>query len=303
MNSSLMAKVPSTTLPTILNFRDIGQTINILQGSPLLREGCIYRSARPDDASASDRTSLTSHYRIKTIVDLRSTTEHIDQAKKRNANANVQVSAVAPKNDEKATNVIKIPEIIYHEINLNGGAFARALLWKLRWSSLGKLVSLMALGYRTEATAILGREVMAPRGLIGLGKDTLDHGFTELHQIFTVIAEPSNGPILIHCAQGKDRTGLVVMLLLLLLDVPLPAVSADYVASERELQGEKEARMKETREFGLGEDFSGCPAGFVEELVKHIEQTYGGLEQYFDKVGIDAEMQTKIRRNLTQGED
>ena len=301
MSSSLVAEVPSTTLPTILNFRDVGQTINILQGSPLLREGIIYRSARPDDVSPSDRSILTSQYQVRTIIDLRSTTEHIDQAKKRNANANIQASAIAPKSDEKATNVIKIPGIRYHEINLNGGAFARALLWKLRWSSLAKLVSLMVLGYRTEATAIIGREVMAPRGLIGLGKDTLDHGFTELYQIFAVIADSANCPILIHCTQGKDRTGLVVIILLLLLNVPLPAVSADYMASERELQGEKEARMKETRAFGLGEDFSRCPEGFVEEVVKHIEQRYGGIRPYFEKVGVDAEMQTKIRENSKQG--
>jgi hypothetical protein len=33
----------------------------------------------------------------------------------------------------------------------------------------------MLLGYRTEAIAILGREVMKPRGLIGLGYDSIDN--------------------------------------------------------------------------------------------------------------------------------
>ena len=37
-----------------------------------------------------------------------------------------------------------------------------------------KLVTLMALGYRIEAISILGREVMLPRGLIGLGFDSID---------------------------------------------------------------------------------------------------------------------------------
>ncbi len=301
MDSSNINKVPSTPLPTILNFRDIGQTINILQGTPVLREGLIYRSARPDQASASDRSALTSQYRIKSIIDLRSTTEHIDQAKKRDANAKLNASAVVPKSDEKAADIEKVPGIHYHEINLNGGAFARALLWKLRWSSLTKLISLMAIGYRNEAISILGREVMAPRGLIGLGKDTLDHGFAELHRIFSVLADPVHYPIMIHCTQGKDRTGLVVMLLLLLLDLPVTAISTDYMASERELESEKKARMKDVTAIGLNEEFLSCPKGFVEEMVRHINGKYGELGGYLErKVGLNPNMQSSIWANLRE---
>ena len=298
MKLSLVDRVPTTTLPTILNFRDIGQTVNILCGSQILREGLIYRSARPDDACPSDSAALTSRYQIKSIIDLRSTTEHISQAKKRNAETKLEASVVAPKADEKAANAIKIPGIDYHEINLNGGAFARALLWKLRWSSLGKLMSLMVLGYRTDAIAILGREVMAPRGLIGLGNDTLDHGFAEMYRIFSVLADSDNHPVLIHCTQGKDRTGLVVMLLLLLLEIPLSVISADYLASERELASEKQVRMKEIRAVGLGDEFADCPQEFVDEIVGHIKQRYGGLAGYLEKVGVDAKMRAKISESM-----
>lgn len=299
MAPSLVDDVPSTPLPTILNFRDIGQTINTLQGTHLLRAGLVYRSARIDDASSADRSALTSQYGIKSIIDLRSTNEHIDQAKKRDANAKISASAIVHKSDEKAADVVKIPGIVYHEINLNGGAFARALLWKLRWSSLTKLVALMAIGYRNEATSILGTEVMAPKGLIGLGKETLDHSFAELHRIFSILADAANYPILIHCTQGKDRTGLVVMLLLLLLDVTVESISADYMASERELESEKVARMKEIEMIGLSEEFAGCPKGFVEEMVRHINEKYGDLGGYLKgKVGLNAETQNKIRVKL-----
>ncbi len=299
MAPSLIDNVPSTSLPTILNFRDIGQTINTLQGSNLLRTGLIYRSAQIDDASSLDRSALTSQYKIRSIIDLRSTTEHIDQAKKRDANAEINASAVVPKSEEKAADVVKIPGINYHEINLNGGAFARALLWKLRWSSLTKLVYLMAIGYRNEAVSILGTEVMAPRGLIGLGMETLDHSLTELHRIFLLFADAANYPIIIHCTQGKDRTGLVVMLLLLLLDVAIEPINADYRASERELESEREARMKEITAIGLNEEFAGCPKGFVEEMVRHINGKYGDLSAYLKgKVGLNPELQDRIRTIL-----
>ena len=39
--------VCSNSLQNILNFRDVAQTINHIQGNYRLREGRIYRSARP----------------------------------------------------------------------------------------------------------------------------------------------------------------------------------------------------------------------------------------------------------------
>ena len=156
----------------------------------------------------------------------------------------------------------------------------------------------MALGYRVEAIAILGHQVMAPRGLIGLGKDSLDHSFTELRQIFILLADSGNYPTLIHCTQGKDRTGLVVILLLLLLNVPLRPISADYMASENELESERESRMEEIRRVGLGEEFAGCPAGFVKEIANHLQHVYGGVSGYLRHIGVDESTENKIKGNL-----
>ena len=227
---------------------------------------------------------------------MRSTTEHIEQAQK--ANAKVHTSAALPQSDNAVAEPLKIPGIRYHEINLNGGSFARALLWKLKWLSLGKLLTLMALGYRLDAIAILGREVMAPRGLIGLGKDNIDHGTSELREIFTFLADSSNYPTLVHCTQGKDRTGLVVVLLLLLLNTPLRAISADYRASENELESEKQSRMEEIRRIGLGEEFAACPTGFVQEIADHLQHVYGGVSGYLRYIGVDEKTENQVKKNI-----
>lgn len=156
----------------------------------------------------------------------------------------------------------------------------------------------MTIGYRTEAISILGREVMQPRGLVGLGKDSVDHSKSEIRRVFEVLADSTNYPIMIHCTQGKDRTGLIVVLLLLLLDVSLPVISADYVASEAYLLPEKESRMKEISEIGLSEDFAGCPRTFTVEVYDHIRNTYGSLQDYLQGIGVDKSMQDSIRRNM-----
>lgn len=158
----------------------------------------------------------------------------------------------------------------------------------------------MVLGQRTEAISILGREVMQPRGLIGLGKDSVDHAKNEIREILKIMAESKNYPLLIHCTQGKDRTGLSVVLLLLLLEMPLGAVSADYLSSERELLPEKESRIREISEMGLSEDFAGCPPDFVSEIHDHISRAYGSVQGYFDRIGVDQAKQQAIIENILQ---
>ena len=156
----------------------------------------------------------------------------------------------------------------------------------------------MIMGYRTEAISILGREVMQPRGLIGLGKDSLDHSRDEIREMLEVMAQSKNYPLMIHCTQGKDRTGLSIMLLLLLLNTPLQAISADYLASERELLPEMESRMVEISEVGLSDDFAGCPAAFVADLSDHINKNYNSLQEYLELAGVDRMVQEKIVENL-----
>ena len=161
-------------------------------------------------------------------------------------------------------------------------------------------MGLMALGYRVEAISILGRDVMAPRGLTGLGKDSLDNSTSEIREIFKLLAESSNHPTLIHCTQGKDRTGLVVLLLLLLLHVPLEVISTDYAASENELESERESRLKEIRRIGLGDDFAACPAGFVQEIAEHLQKVYGGVDGYLRRIGVDERTANRVKDNTLQ---
>lgn len=48
---------------------------------------------------------------------------------------------------------------------------------------------------------------MLPRGLVRLGLDTLDHCGSEIHQALSLYTSLQTLPSIIHCTQGKDRTG------------------------------------------------------------------------------------------------
>ena len=59
----------------------------------------------------------------------------------------------------------------------------------------------MAFGYRMEAVSIIGTEVMQPRGLTGLALDTLAHSAKEVGEIFHLLANGDNYPMIIHCTR------------------------------------------------------------------------------------------------------
>lgn len=161
-----------------------------------------------------------------------------------------------------------------------------------------KLFYSLAFLPRPTAISIIGTHAMQPRGLTGLAFDTLTHSTHEFLEIFTLLAEPGTYPVLIHCTQGKDRTGLSIILVLLLCDIPVKAISADYRASERELVSEREERVGELAAMGLGEEFAGCPEGFVESVVGFLEDTYGGIRKYLEAIGVSEEMRGAVRRKL-----
>jgi len=275
----------------ILNFRDVGKTINEFLGEKRVAKGKLFRSAKPDDATLSDRNRLKEEYGIKTVIDLRTVTEHANQVKKRQGD--LKVPAILQSNAALAEPV-QIPGMNYLNININGKGFERSLLWQLSVWNIIKLITLMIFGYRMEAIGILGRNIMQPRGLVGLGFDSIDHCGPEIAEALRVYSSPANYPILIHCTQGKDRTGLIIALILLLLSIPAEAISQDYVMSEEELLPEKESRLKEIRSIGLTDDFAGCPEDWIAKMEGHLQDKYGGVRGYCRSIGFFNEEQDEL---------
>ncbi|PTU19241.1 hypothetical protein P175DRAFT_0441647 [Aspergillus ochraceoroseus IBT 24754] len=314
--SSIDLDSPDRPFDNIINFRDVGRTINRLMGRPVLKEGVFYRSARLDEASERDKRRLVSEYHISTIIDLRSGTEHDMATAKRSActpipppKAPAETESETGTEEPKYIHLPSLPGVSRHLISLTGRALERALVWRLDWWNFIKVLSYLASGNRIDAITLIGREVMNPRGLVGLAKDTLDNSTAEMREVFEILGggtaaslstrgnENENetrtipAPVLVHCTQGKDRTGLVVLLLLLLTGVvDDEAMAAEYVLSESELAVEGEERMKEIRALGLDDEFARCPGVFTREVGAYLDERYGGVQGYLGGVlGVDVE--------------
>ena len=293
----------STTVPlydggfhALLNFRDVGATVNGQLSRRILREGMLFRAARPDEATLADRDRLRSHYAIRTVMDLRTKTEHVKAARKRRRDA--AIPALLQTNDALA-GPVKIDGIDYREVKITGGGFEKFMLSQLCWSSFLKLICLYVVGCRMQAIAVLGREVMQPRGLLGLGRDTLDASGPEVAAGLDSLLGADGLPILIHCTQGKDRTGIMIVLVLLICDVPVEAIQYDYHLSDEKLVSEEQSRLVEIREMGLGDDFAKTAPGFVEGIVDHLQSKHGGLAKYLDSIGFGDDKRAALREKLS----
>ncbi|KAE8152121.1 protein-tyrosine phosphatase-like protein [Aspergillus avenaceus] len=286
MRKSIDLDSPDRPFDNIINFRDVGRSINSLMGRQVLKEGILFRSARLDDASERDKKRLTDELHIGSIIDLRSSTEH-DMATSKRGDGQ-------PSNGY--SHLPRLEGVRTHLISLTGKAFERSLLWRLDWWNFLKVLSLAASGNRPAAVCLVGEQVMTPRGLTGLAKDTLDSSTVEMRDIFERVS--ADGPVLVHCTQGKDRTGLVILMLLLLAGVVSEeALVADYVRSEGELVVEVEERMKEIRKLGLGVEYTRCPGEFVGEISEYLGG-FGGVEGYLGSVGVSSDVVDRIRGKL-----
>jgi protein-tyrosine phosphatase len=282
----------------ILNFRDVSGIVNLTphHSNPRLKPGILFRASRPDAATES---LLHENYNIQTIIDLRSSADHMIE-RSYSAILHLALYTIIPQSSTAITTRPEIPGINYVNISLYGKAFERALVRKMTWSNMAKLVGYIATGYLTEGISLVGRSVMQPRGLIGLGFDTLQHSGREIKEIFNILAHERSYPVIIHCTQGKDRTGIVVLLILVLCGVDLETVTADYVRSETELKPDMEEWSRYLGSLGLDDSFAGCPANFVEKIVAHIDIEYDGIVSYFNNIGVDEATQKKVKQILME---
>jgi protein-tyrosine phosphatase len=115
------------------------------------------------------------------------------------------------------------------------------------------------------------------------------------------IADAPSGGVIVHCHAGKDRAGTVVALALSLAGVPAESVAADYAALDDRMRvhfDEQLALISDpTERSQLAESFTARPETMLAAL-KHLEDKYGGIEQYLRHGGLDHTQLNALRARL-----
>jgi protein-tyrosine phosphatase len=115
---------------------------------------------------------------------------------------------------------------------------------------------------------------------------------TAITNIFRTMAN-SHGGILFHCQEGKDRTGIIAGLLLLLAEVSDIDIYADYEISNVYLY-----EMIKTAKAILPDYLLYVKPEYMESTLKYLREKYETVENYMLSKGISKTEICKLKSKL-----
>ncbi len=120
------------------------------------------------------------------------------------------------------------------------------------------------------------------------------------------LVEPDSRPALVHCAEGKDRTGFAVAMVLLALGVPEETVYEDYLLSNKFL-GRRATFLSTLAAFGTFFRTSAddvrplliVKREYLEAGLETIKAEYGSYDAYFrEGLGLDEATLEQLRKQM-----
>ena len=114
--------------------------------------------------------------------------------------------------------------------------------------------------------------------------------------VLEAIADAKDGVVMYHCFFGKDRTGILTLLLLTIAGVAEEDIVADYQVTYTYIKkyvDEHSATLwsrDRKMHYSLPET--------MEKLIEHMKNEYGSVYDYIVSTGIDEEKIEKIRRRF-----
>jgi protein-tyrosine phosphatase len=129
----------------------------------------------------------------------------------------------------------------------------------------------------------------------------LEHTQPQILEVLQAIAQAPPGTLLFHCHSGKDRTGLISTLLLVLAEVELDALIRDYTLSEDLLRNKYLADRTDLSPEEFHQRLA-CPPQQVRNTLTHLRTTYGGLQGYLASLGLSEQEGRLIKSRLVGNE-
>jgi rhodanese-related sulfurtransferase len=110
----------------------------------------------------------------------------------------------------------------------------------------------------------------------------------------------ADGPVLVHCAAGKDRTGVSVALVLRLLGVTHDDVMADYILTEQ-AAGDIDARLhRDDIEPRYPVSFYLVAPEALDGVLDIWDEHPGGVEGWFLEAGGDVDKLAQLRERMVE---
>jgi protein tyrosine/serine phosphatase len=129
----------------------------------------------------------------------------------------------------------------------------------------------------------------------------LEHEPRRIGAILTAIADAPPGGVLIHCAAGKDRTGLVTALALSVAGVDRETVVADYALTQAAMAPMLEEQLAAEPDRSRWDRMRvayRCRPELLTAVLAELDSRHGGVAGYLDRAGVDDAKLDRIRTRL-----
>jgi protein tyrosine/serine phosphatase len=248
-----------------VNVRDLGGLPT--RGDGHTASGRLLRGDNLQELSAADVARLVDDIGLTTVVDLRSTAE-------------LKAEGPAPLQAVSTVRHVHLPVL----------------------PERGSATDMVADALLTRDDADRSRYPADPMAghYLGYLEDRPDQVVAAVHTIAS-----AEGPVLVHCAAGKDRTGVVVALALSAVGVRPEAIVADYMATG-ERTGPLLDRLRRSPTYA--DDINSKPqaehaprSGTMAAFLEQVDARHGGADKWLADHGFGEDGLDLLRAKLLSG--
>lgn len=127
----------------------------------------------------------------------------------------------------------------------------------------------------------------------GIYKMIVDENRGSIRKVLEAIADAKDGTLMYHCFFGKDRTGILTLLLLTIAGADEDDIVVDYQVTytyiEKYVEDHADTLWSKNREMHYSK------AETLQGLIKHMNEKYGSVYDYILSTGINEEKINRIR--------
>lgn len=169
----------------------------------------------------------------------------------------------------------------------------RSIFSLIAWWKLLVVFILGALMMVRTASKMVVRNTAARVGPMSVYLAVAEKQKPEVRFLFEeVLSVSSNYPVIVSCSLGKDRTGVIISLLLSICGVPVDVIAEDYAKTEACMTPALKAL---NTELGLGPEWSEAPAATMTNFLAELTSRYGSVEGYLRSANVTTESLDRIR--------
>lgn len=264
-------KLRRINLQKLKNTRDLGGFVAC--DGKKIKSGMLIRSGSLFKATKKDIDVLCNQYHLKTIIDLRIDSEISEKPDP--APENVRYIHI-PLLDKAYLGITRDEYSLYSWFNIFSDTSKRPE------DVFYEMYEMLVFGERTKSL---------------------------IPQIFNILLEDNSEAVLWHCSAGKDRVGIVTMLILLALGVDRETIIKDFLATNRFSAAEiiktrffAPLVIKNRRQRKCLAVLMGVKREYMDRLFMKIDADYENIEDFFfSQYGITSEMLSALKKKFLVG--